>query len=166
MMIALWQHGLKPSVRCLQLIDKQCTTMKEAIERARRHEASGLAGGHVNALFKHVPYSALDHTPARPAPVQNRTNDKRSRGRGSSHKRSTGRSPSSNRVEQCTHSTCRSKQGHSIDQCWTCAREERLARETASGAAGASASDASSWSTGRKSDKKKRKPTSEGDGSD
>ena len=84
MMVALWQHGLKASVCCLQLTDKPCTTMKEAIVRARRHEASGLAGGHVSALFNRVPHSALDRTPARPAPVQNRTNDKRSRDRASS----------------------------------------------------------------------------------
>ena len=69
MMIALSQHGFKPSVRWLQLIDKTCTTMKEAIERARCHEASGLAGGHVMALFNHVPHSALDRTPEKNRPL-------------------------------------------------------------------------------------------------
>lgn len=117
--------------------------MNEAMERARRHGALSLAGGHVSAPLNHVPHSVLDRTPAKPIAVRNRLNDKRSRDRGSPKMRSNGRSPSSNRAEMCTHPSCRSKQCHSTKSWWTRAREERLFREAASGAAEASAAAAS-----------------------
>lgn len=43
--VALWPQGLKPNDRCLQMTDTPVTSAKEAIARARRHEATGLAGG-------------------------------------------------------------------------------------------------------------------------
>ena len=60
MAVALWQHGLKPAVRCLQLTDKPCITMIEAIERTRRHGASRVASSHVSALYNQVLHSAPD----------------------------------------------------------------------------------------------------------
>lgn len=79
-MIALWQHALKPSQSCLQLTDKLCTTMREEIERARRHEESGLAGDHVNAMCNDMCRGNLDRAPSEPAAPQNRFKDKRSGG--------------------------------------------------------------------------------------
>ena len=62
--VALWQRGLKPNVRCLQVTDKPVTSLKEAIDRARRHEATGLDGGHVSALPSPSPIPVLRQYPA------------------------------------------------------------------------------------------------------
>ena len=165
MTVTLWQQGLKPNIRCLQLSDKPATSLKEAIDRARRHEATGLAGGHISALYHQVPHRALDRLASQPS-AQNRSS---SRGRGggghrggAQGKRTNGRSPSNYRSPPsnqkhrvCTHPTCLSQKGHTVDHCWTRAREER---EAASGAS----------SSGGKAKKKKKKskpnkPSSESD---
>ena len=57
--VTLFQHGLIPSIQCLQLSDKPVTSLREAVDRARRHEAASLAGGTVSALsFTPVPNRA------------------------------------------------------------------------------------------------------------
>lgn len=167
MTVARWQHGLKSSVRCLQLTHKSCTTTKLAVERARRH-ASDLAGGHVSALFNQVQHNGLDCTPLKPAAARNCSNDKRGKGWAWSSKRSAGRSPSRNHAEWvCTHPTRRRKQGHTTKRCWTRSREARLARE-ASVASEASSSTSGALSAGGKEEKKrkKRKPSSEDEGTE
>ena len=83
MTVALWQQRLKPSVRCLQLTDKPAISLKEAIDRARRHEATGLAGGHVSALYHQVPHRALDRLVPN-APAQVRTSGARRKRDGGS----------------------------------------------------------------------------------
>ena len=40
MTVVLGQQGQAPNARCLQLIGKSATSLKEAIYLARRHEAS------------------------------------------------------------------------------------------------------------------------------
>ena len=167
MTVALWQQGLAPNIRCLQLTDKPATSLKEAIDRARRHEASGLAGGHVSALYHQVPHRALDRLASKPT-AQNRTSGNRGKGGGGTGsgtpgKRAKGRSPAGNRGPAsnqpgrvCLYPPCRSKNGHTIDQCWTRIRDER---EAGTGAgAGASSSGKSKFKK-----KKKRTPSSEED---
>ena len=43
--VALWQHSLPPALQLLQSGAKPVTSFKEAVERARRHEAARLTGG-------------------------------------------------------------------------------------------------------------------------
>lgn len=64
---ALWQQGLKPNAHCLQMTNKTgCLSLKEAIDRARRHEAAGLAGAHVCAFYHPVPHRALNRLASNP----------------------------------------------------------------------------------------------------
>ena len=42
------------NVRYLMLNDKPVTSLKDAIDSARRHEATGLAGGHISALYQQL----------------------------------------------------------------------------------------------------------------
>ena len=58
--VCLFQHdGLTPSIQCLQLSDQPATSLREAADRARRHEAASLAGGSVSAMpFTPVPNRA------------------------------------------------------------------------------------------------------------
>ena len=165
MTVALWQQWLAPNIRCLRLTDKPATSLKEGIDRARRQEASGLAGGHVNALYHQVPHRALDRLASKP-PAQNRTSGNRGKGGGTGSgtpgKRAKGRPPAGNRAPAsnqpgrvCSYPPCRSKNGHTIDQCWTRTRDER---EAGTGAgAGASSSGKS------RNKNKKRTPSSEED---
>ena len=82
MTVALWQQGLKPNVRCLQMTDKPATSLKEAVDTAHRHEATGPAGGHISALYHQVRNSALDSL-ATPPSAQNRSSrDRGKRGGG------------------------------------------------------------------------------------
>lgn len=160
MTVALWQQGLKPDVRCLQLNDKPATSLKEAIDSARRHEATGLAGGHVSALFQQVPHRAFDRSASR-SPSQNRSNSKgRSKGGASSSNRAPARTTASgNRPPRvCTHPTCMSKKGHTTEHCFTRRREEK-----------GTASTTSTTSSADKSKKKKQKrkpPASDDDDSE
>ena len=121
MTVALWQQGLKPNVRCLQMTDKPATSLKEAVDRARRHEATSPAGGHISALYHQVPHSALDRLATRPS-AQNRTSRDRGKGGGGGRARATqgkpakglsssnNRPPPSNQPDKvCTHPTCRSQ---------------------------------------------------------
>ena len=64
----LWQQGLKPNVRCLMLNDKPVTSLKDAIDSARRHEDTGLAGGHISTLYQQVPHRALGRFASHPSP--------------------------------------------------------------------------------------------------
>lgn len=64
--VTLFQRGLIPSIQCLQLSDKPVTSLREAVDRARRNEAASLAEGTVNAMsFTPVPnraaVSQFDH---------------------------------------------------------------------------------------------------------
>ena len=68
MTVALWQQGLKPNVRCLMLNDKPVTSLKDAIDSARRHEDTGLAGGHISTLYQQVPHRALGRFASHPSP--------------------------------------------------------------------------------------------------
>ena len=43
--VTLWQHSLPPALQLLQSGEKPVTSFKEAVERARRHEAARLTGG-------------------------------------------------------------------------------------------------------------------------
>ena len=57
--VTLFQHGLIPSIQGLQLSDKPVTSLREAVDRARHHEAASLAGGTVTTLsFTPVPNRA------------------------------------------------------------------------------------------------------------
>ena len=72
------------------------TSLKEAIDRVRHHEAAGLAGGHVSALYHQVPHRVLDRLAAKP-PAQNRSSGARGKeGGGSGSGRAKGRSSSNN----------------------------------------------------------------------
>ena len=57
MSVILWQNGLAPAIQCLQLADKPVTSLREAVDRARRHEAASLVGGTTVSAksFTHVP---------------------------------------------------------------------------------------------------------------
>ena len=59
--VTLWQHSLPPALQLLQSGEKPVTSFKEAVERARRHEAARLTGGAATI-------SAMSFTP-----VPNRT---------------------------------------------------------------------------------------------
>ena len=148
----------------LQWTDTPATSLKEAIERARRHEASGLAGGHVSALYHQMPHRVLDHLAAKPS-AQNRSSGARGKGgdngSGAQRKCAQGRSPSSNRAPAsdhpdrvCSYPTCRSKNAHTIDQCWTNTGDQR---ETGAGAS------SNGKAKKKKKKKKKRTPRSEKD---
>ena len=43
--VTLWQRNLQPALQLLQGGEKPATSFKEAVERARRHEAARLTGG-------------------------------------------------------------------------------------------------------------------------
>ena len=43
--VTLWQHSLTPALERLQSVEETVTSFKEAVERARRHEAARLPGG-------------------------------------------------------------------------------------------------------------------------
>ena len=43
--VTLWQYSLPPALQLLQSGEKPVTSFKEAVERARRHEAARLTGG-------------------------------------------------------------------------------------------------------------------------
>ena len=110
-MTVLWQQGLKPNVRCLMLNDKPVTSLKDAIDSARRHEATGLAGGHISALYQQVPHRALDRRASHP-PSQNRADRRRD---GSSARGASARKPSGNRpLRVYTHPTRLSNKNHTI----------------------------------------------------
>ena len=124
MTVALWQQGLKPNVRCLMLNDKPVTSLKDAIDSARRHEATGLAGGHISALYQQVPHRALDRRASHP-PSQNRADRRRD---GSSARGASARKPSGNRpLRVYTHPTRLSNKNHTIEQCSTRRREQHEA---------------------------------------
>lgn len=58
--VTLFQHGLIPSIQCLQLSDKPVTSLREAVDRERHHEAASLAGGTASAMsFTPVPNRAV-----------------------------------------------------------------------------------------------------------
>ena len=66
--VALWQQGFKPNARCLMFNHKPVTSLKEAIDSARRHEATPLPGGYISALYQQLPHRALDCLVSNPPP--------------------------------------------------------------------------------------------------
>ena len=123
MTVALWQQGLKPNVRCLMLNDKPVTSLKDAIDSARRHEDTGLAGGHISTLYQQVPHRALGRFASHPSHRAVLA----VAGRIFFRERWLCSQPSGNRPPRvCIHPTL-SKNNHTIEQCFTRRRDQREA---------------------------------------
>ena len=60
--ITLWQHSLPPALQLLQSGEKPVTSFKEAVERARRHEAARLTGG--AATISAMPFTPVPNRAA------------------------------------------------------------------------------------------------------
>ncbi|CAN0322167.1 unnamed protein product [Pylaiella littoralis] len=58
MSLVLWQNGLAPAIQCLQLSEQPVSSFREAVDRARRHEAASLVGAVSAIQFTHVPNRA------------------------------------------------------------------------------------------------------------
>ena len=115
--VTLWQYSLPPALQLLQSGEKPVTSFKEAVERARRHEAARLTGGAatISAMsFTPVPNRAAVRqlqSPRRQQRQQSRQQGGRQQGarqrgshRGSQHQRKPR--------PHCAYDRCEKPVGH------------------------------------------------------
>ena len=132
--VTRWQHSLPPALQLLQSGEKTVTSFKEAVERARRHEAARLTGGAttISAMsFTPVPNRAAVRqlqSPRRQQRQQGRQQGGRQQGgrqrgshRGSHHQR--------NPRPHCTYDRCKKPVGQWESTCLQKARDIRGRRE-------------------------------------
>ena len=140
--VTLWQHSLPPALQLMQSGEKPVTSFKEAVERARRHEAARLTGTvNVSALsFTPVPNRAAAHqfTSSR---QQRPNSNQRGRSNGGGARSSGGRQRSKQQPAQqerkprplCTYSGCQKPVGHWESTCFQKERDNGLRPQQSTG---------------------------------
>ena len=146
--VNLFQHGLIPSIQCLQLSDKPVASLREAVDRARRHEAASLVGGTVSAVsFTHVSNRAAttQFRQAASQPAQRGRSRGSMSGRGGRGGRggggrgggsaSGGSSSGGSQATRpsCTYVGCKKPIGHTVERCFQKQRKDRERGEAQEG---------------------------------
>ena len=115
--VTLWQHSLTPALERLQSVEETVTSFKEAVERARRHEAARLPGG--AATISVMSFTTVsNHAAVRQ--LQSPRRQQRQQGRQQGGRQQGGRQRGSHRGSQhqrkprphCAYDRCEKPVGH------------------------------------------------------
>lgn len=125
-------------MQCLQLPDKPVTSLREAVDRAHRHEAANLAGGTVSVMpLTPVPnrFAVLQCTHDAANALCGPRPPSTFGGGGASKRRSNNNDGGGSRVgaggvradrPKCDHPGCRKPLGHTTATCYQRIREEKV----------------------------------------
>ena len=135
--VTLWQHSLPPALQLLQSGEKPVTSFKEAVERARRHEAARLTGAAtVSAMsFTPVPNRAAVRQlqqSSRQQPRQQRQQGRQQAGRNGRRQQQSNQQRKPR--PHCTYDRCDKPAGHWESTCLQKARDLRERNRRSSGA--------------------------------
>ena len=122
--VTLWQHSLPPALQLLQSGEKPVTSFKEAVERARRHEAARLTGTvNISALsFTPVPNRTAVHQMKSPRHHQQQSGRTQGGARSNSGRQRPKQQLSKQRERKprpfCTYGKCDKPEGHWESSCF------------------------------------------------
>ena len=142
--VVLFRNGFVPGIKILAQQEQHPKTMNEAVAQLRRLEAANLSGTQTSRVNAHVSANSFTHVPNRTAIAQQYSAvslraASGSAGSGSGNSSSGKSSARPNKPhkakakggtgtrDKCTHPTCISKLGHTVETCFTRLREEEEA---------------------------------------
>ena len=121
--VSHYESVVKPSLQCLQYTGKPAVSLKEAMEKTRRHEAAGISGNISAIAFNH-PDRTATHSVNRQTRYRSENRSKKPKwdrdARSNTRPKDT-RSKVARPV--CEHPTCRKRVGHTTENCFVRKRE-------------------------------------------
>ena len=112
--LTLWQHSLPPALKLFQNGQKPVTSFKEAVERARRHEATRHTGAGTDSAMPFTPVPKRAAVRQLQSPRHQRQQGRQQGGRCGRKEQSTyQRQPR----PHCTYDRCQKQVGHWESTC-------------------------------------------------
>ena len=119
--VSHYESTVKPSLQCLQYTQNPAVSLKQAMDKTRRHEAAGISSNISALSFTKNTTASADVRQSRP-----RSKDSRSK-RSKRDRERRGPRPRESRSGEprprCEHPTCRKRDGHTTEDCFIRKRE-------------------------------------------